>query len=517
MKAKIFLCVFLILFVFSSVISFASENVQLQVQANEKDSGNSGEQTHIFSENDNSEDTEIKKTIFVIIPEGMEYEYNGKERKFEETGAEIYYEEDGEYINSFENDLFTVVSSERGTEEGTYKAELALTNPELYSWAMQDDTLDENYDDYSTYKIVGKENQTIEWKIIKISPRLYLSDEKISKEYNGKEHEIKLLELHEKNKSLQSYIDNGYIIMTGNKATQVGKYELTLTVKDTKNTDKIKMILMTEKNGKKSSKILKEENEIKLEWEIVGNAFSEESSSSQSSGGSSSGGESATSTQKTNENTVQQSSGEKEISKSGDRIEDNESISSKNVWENKYKDVKENEWYYEAVKFVSSNGIIKGISDEEFGISIMITRAMLVTALYRYDGEKEVSGENIFSDVDNNTYYAKAVLWAVENNIVNGTSISEFSPNLDITREQLIVIIYRFAKYQGFNVEQKTDLNKFEDKDLISDYAKDAFEWAVKIGLISGRTATTLAPQGTARRAEVATILMRFMFENSNM
>lgn len=518
-RIKAFLSIIFIVVLFSSVMCFADESILLQVQTNEKanyesevSGENSGENLTSKTEQENLGDTDIKKNIFVILPEGTEYEYNGKERKFEETGAEIYYEEDGEYINSYENDVFTIVSSESGVDEGAYKVELALTNPELYSWAIQDETLDENYDDYSTYKVLGKENQIIEWKIIKVSPRFYLSDEKISKDYNGKEQEISLIELHEKNKSLQSYIDNGFITIAGNKATQVGKYELILAVKDTKNTDKIKMILMTENNGKKTSKTLKEENEVKFEWEIVGNTSSSEGSSSPSSGGTSSGGGPTIVTSTTNESTGQQSSGEKTTLKSGESIEENENLINTNVWENKYKDVKEDDWYYEAVKFVSSNGLFKGLNDDEFGTNVMMNRAMIVTVLYRYAGEKEISEEkNVFSDVESDAYYANAVAWATENKIVNGTNDNEFSPNSNVTREQLIVILYRFAKTQEMNVEEKIDLNNYEDKNLISDYAKDAFEWAVKTEIISGRTSTTLAPQGTATRAEVATILMRFI------
>lgn len=185
--------------------------------------------------------------------------------------------------------------------------------------------------------------------------------------------------------------------------------------------------------------------------------------------------------------------------------------SKETTWVNTFEDVTTNDWYYEAVKFVNEAGLFKGLSDTEFGANVTMNRAMIVTVLHRLAGEPEAQNSNVkFNDVLNEEYYTNAVIWAVENEIVNGVGNNEFATQDNVTREQLIVMLYRYAKLTGNLTEEKANLSAYDDVDLISDYAKEAFSWAIQEEIITGRTTTTLAPKGIATRAEVATMIMRF-------
>ena len=178
---------------------------------------------------------------------------------------------------------------------------------------------------------------------------------------------------------------------------------------------------------------------------------------------------------------------------------------------NTFDDVNTNDWYYEAVRFVNENGIFKGINDNTFGADISMNRAMVATVLYRFAGEKKtVNNEMKFNDISREQYYTDAVIWATENGIVNGVAESEFAPQNNVTREQLVAMLYRYVKTTGSISEESMNLSAYDDNTMISDYAREAFGWAVKTGLITGRTTSTLAPQSFVTRAEVATIMMRF-------
>lgn len=179
---------------------------------------------------------------------------------------------------------------------------------------------------------------------------------------------------------------------------------------------------------------------------------------------------------------------------------------------NPFMDVTEADWYYSAVEFAVSEGLFNGVSDTSFAPNANINRAMLVTVLYRYSGLPEPSGESEFSDVGVGEYYEKAVVWAKEKGIVNGITETEYMPLGDLTREQLATILYRFAtNYLGLDTSTKGDMSSLTDAGEISSYAADAMSWAFGEGLISGMTATELSPKGTATRAQVATILKRFI------
>ena len=175
-----------------------------------------------------------------------------------------------------------------------------------------------------------------------------------------------------------------------------------------------------------------------------------------------------------------------------------------------------NHWAAKSVDFVGALGIMKGIGDDKFAPDSHLTRAMLVTMLYRADGEPEVETVNSFGDIEDNAWYEKAVLWAKQNGIVNGVTETEFSPDSDITREQIATIMHRYAKYKGDDVEsgKNTNILFYNDSDSISDYAKASLQWANGIGLINGKTESTLNPLDNATRAEAATIFYRFVKAN---
>ena len=175
----------------------------------------------------------------------------------------------------------------------------------------------------------------------------------------------------------------------------------------------------------------------------------------------------------------------------------------------KYTDVDTTQWYHEGVDYVIANGMMNGTGTNTFEPNSTTTRGMIVTILYRLEKEP-AAGTSPFTDVDVGQWYAKAVAWAAANGVVNGTSPTTFHPNDPITREQMAAILYRYASFKGYDVTAKADLAGFTDAAQISAYAKDAMSWANKEGLIGGVSATTLQPQGSAIRAQVATILMRF-------
>ena len=176
-----------------------------------------------------------------------------------------------------------------------------------------------------------------------------------------------------------------------------------------------------------------------------------------------------------------------------------------------FTDVKTGDWFYEAVQYVYDKGMMTGVSADRFAPASTTTRGMIVTILYRLENEPAVSGGSAFTDVENGAWYADAVAWAAANDIVNGTSATTFAPNSPITREQMATMLYRFAQYKGMDaVTLQENLTGYPDGDQVSDYAIPAMNWAVGQGLIAGMENGTLVPQGSATRAQVATILMRF-------
>ena len=175
-----------------------------------------------------------------------------------------------------------------------------------------------------------------------------------------------------------------------------------------------------------------------------------------------------------------------------------------------FSDVTESDWFYDAVTYAYENGLMDGVGAGLFAPNSETTRAQLVTILYRLSGQPAPSGDSGFSDVETGTWYTDAVAWAAQNGIVNGVSDTQFVPGDDITREQLAVILYRYATYQGYDVSQRADLSGFVDAGTISTYAQEALSWANAQGLVLGFEDDSLRPQGTATRAQIAAVLMRF-------
>lgn len=174
-----------------------------------------------------------------------------------------------------------------------------------------------------------------------------------------------------------------------------------------------------------------------------------------------------------------------------------------------FTDVRESDWFYEDVAFAYENGLFAGTSDTTFSPNASMTRAMLVTVLYRLEGQPAVNGRSGFSDVQYNGYYEDAVTWAADNGIVNGTSTTTFSPNANVTREQMAAILYRYAQHKKYNTAASSSLNSFSDHTSVSGYAVASLQWSVAEKLVNGSNGK-LMPTGNASRAQVAAILHRF-------
>lgn len=152
-----------------------------------------------------------------------------------------------------------------------------------------------------------------------------------------------------------------------------------------------------------------------------------------------------------------------------------------------------------------------GTSDTTFEPDTTTTRGMIVSILHRLEGKPEADGNSVFTDVAAGEWYADAVTWAAENNIVAGYGDGTFGPNDTITRKQTAAILYRYADYKGYDMSASGDISVFADANEVSAYAVTAIQWAVGTGLVSGRDDGTLDPQSGATRAETAAMLMRFI------
>jgi len=177
-----------------------------------------------------------------------------------------------------------------------------------------------------------------------------------------------------------------------------------------------------------------------------------------------------------------------------------------------FNDVAEDDWFYDSVKYGFENKLMNGLAEDEFVPNLELSRAMLVTILYRQAGEPDIAGGSPgFNDVPDGEWYSDAVAWAAEIGVVNGYGDGSFGPHDNITREQFALIMYNYAKWLELDVAAVAILDDYADADKIADWALEAMRWAVAEDLIKGRSDTELAPKGTATRAEAATILMRFV------
>ena len=173
-----------------------------------------------------------------------------------------------------------------------------------------------------------------------------------------------------------------------------------------------------------------------------------------------------------------------------------------------FTDVSEGDWFYDPVCYVYSQGLMTGTSATTFEPNTHLTRAMLVAMLHRLEGSPAASGGD-FTDVADGDWYAEAVNWAASVGVVNGFDDGTFRPNTAITREQMAAILRNFAAYKGLDVSASGDLSTFTDAASVSDWAQESVEWMVGSGLLGGYEDSTLQPQGTTTRAEVASVLQR--------
>ena len=179
-----------------------------------------------------------------------------------------------------------------------------------------------------------------------------------------------------------------------------------------------------------------------------------------------------------------------------------------------FTDVVAGSWYFDAALYASSHNLMLGTSPTEFSPNITMTRGMLVTVLYRMNGSPSVSGKTPFTDVRTDEWYSAAVLWAYQNGIVTGMSDTTFAPINNVTREQMATILFRYTKTAAPDkAKASADLSGFADAGSVNDWAVDAMRWAVGQKLIAGITlgqSVYLQPRGNATRAQAATVLTRY-------
>lgn len=198
-----------------------------------------------------------------------------------------------------------------------------------------------------------------------------------------------------------------------------------------------------------------------------------------------------------------------------EKIDDETDTPDEN-WENQFADVKADDWYYDDVRYVVENGLFNGVTATSFAPNGIITRAMMVTVLYRLEGEPTVSGITSFADLEKGQYYLDAVCWGQLNGIVKGITQTTFEPDSNITREQIAAIMHRYAKYKKYDVSvgENTNILSYDDFNNIFEYAIPSVQYVVGSGLMKGKTESTINPKENATRAEIATILKRFIEGN---
>ncbi|WP_158602436.1 S-layer homology domain-containing protein [Cohnella endophytica] len=176
-----------------------------------------------------------------------------------------------------------------------------------------------------------------------------------------------------------------------------------------------------------------------------------------------------------------------------------------------FADIDKSDWFSDAVAYVRQNGLMSGTSEMTFSPHLTANRAMIATVLYRMAGNPHVAGESTFTDVHSGTWYTDAIKWAAQKGIVSGYGNNRFGIDDAVTREQLVAVLYRYAQQNNLDITLTGDLSGFADKDKISDWATESMKWAVGKGLLSGKGNGMIDPSGTATRAEIAAILMRFL------
>ena len=174
-----------------------------------------------------------------------------------------------------------------------------------------------------------------------------------------------------------------------------------------------------------------------------------------------------------------------------------------------FTDVVATAWYADAVQYASQRGYLNGVGNNMFDPEGTVSRGQLVTVLYRMDGATTV-GANPFYDVQPSMYFRNPVTWAYKNGIVSGLTSTSFAPHQNVSREQMALILYRYAKYKGMDTSKSKDLSSFTDSAMISSYTQASLKWATANGIIAGTSGNLLDPQGNVSRAQLAIILQRF-------
>lgn len=172
------------------------------------------------------------------------------------------------------------------------------------------------------------------------------------------------------------------------------------------------------------------------------------------------------------------------------------------------------DWSHEGIDYAIENGLFNGTSESTFGPSESMTRGMIATVLWRNSGSPGVSRENPYRDVENNAWYTSAILWAYRSNVMAGVGAGLFEPNTTLTREQIVTVLYRYASYKGVTPTGSASLSGYADGAAVSSWAQEAMQWAIANNILQGSVEfgkTYLHPQTGATRAQVATILMRFL------
>ncbi len=177
-----------------------------------------------------------------------------------------------------------------------------------------------------------------------------------------------------------------------------------------------------------------------------------------------------------------------------------------------FADVAETDWFYDAVYGAVENGLMSSMSETIFAPNMPMNREMMAVVLYQMEGQPESTSLNPFTDVEANQWYTDAILWANDTGIAMGYGTGKYGVGDAITREQFAAILYRYAKYKGYDVSigEDTNLLSFADVFTISDYAYPAMQWACDTDIINGMGDGTMGPQGLATRAEAAAMLMNF-------
>lgn len=175
-----------------------------------------------------------------------------------------------------------------------------------------------------------------------------------------------------------------------------------------------------------------------------------------------------------------------------------------------FEDVTEDDWFYDEVKYNVENGLMKGFSSTQFGPEFDTTRGMIVTILHRVEKEPEAATRSNFTDVADDEWYTAGIAWGRAEEIARGMGDGTFRPMTNVTREQMVAFLYRYAQYKGYDVTAKGELDDFRDGGATSAWATECVRWAIGAGLLQGKGGNILDPRGTATRAEAAAILMRF-------